>query len=118
LTNLTKGKGTNKFFRWGPLQEESFELLKHEFEPGKVLVHFNPDLQIYVFADASRFSASGIMCQPDQHNCLRPVFIWSKKFSTSETKYPTSDQELLAIVWAMERLITKVNSCPVSTQRI
>ncbi|KKA21648.1 Transposon-encoded protein with TYA [Rasamsonia emersonii CBS 393.64] len=100
LTDLTR-KGRQ--FDWGPKEQAAFERLKAEFVPGRILMHFDPDRQIYVYTDASNDAASAILCQKDDNERMRPVMIWSKKFSTSERKYSTPDQELLAIVWGMER---------------
>jgi hypothetical protein len=100
LTDLTR-KGEK--FHWGSKEQAAFEKIKSEFVPGRILLHFDPKKQVVVYTDASKDAASGIICQKDDNGRLRPVFIWSKKFSPSERKYSTTDQELLAIVWAMER---------------
>ena len=103
LTDLTRGKGKNRSYSWGLREQLAFDKLKSAFQIGQVLAHYDPDKPSYVFTDACTSGASGILCQKTRRGDMRPIAIWSKKFSPSEAKYGTPDQELLAIVWAMER---------------
>jgi hypothetical protein len=103
MTDLTRGKGKNRSYSWGRREQRAFNKLKSAFRTDQVTAHYDPDKPSYVFTDASKFAVSGILCQMDEHGHMRPIAIWSKKFGASEAKYATPDQELLAIVWAMER---------------
>ena len=90
LTSLIdKKKGTVK---WNEEAEKSFSEIKRICAEN-VLLHyheFNEEFEIYT--DASKYQMGGIITQKG-----KVIAYWSKKLSSAQTKYPTIEQELLAI---------------------
>ena len=60
-----------------------------------------PKLPFVVHTDASGF-ATGAVLQQDQGKGLQPIAFLSKKMLPAETRYPVHEQELLAIIHALE----------------
>jgi hypothetical protein len=97
LTDLTKD--TVKFI-WGTNEDTSFRRLKSCIAEGQVLILPNPNLPFIVNTDASGF-AVGAVLQQDQGKGLQPISFMSKKMLDAETRYPVHEQELLAIIHAL-----------------
>ena len=98
LTELTKDGVT---FEWGHHHAEAFRQLKHAIANGPVLALPDPNLPYVVHTDASGF-AVGAVLQQDQGRGLQPIAYLSKKMLDAETRYPTHEQELLAIITALK----------------
>lgn len=98
LTNLMKGKGK---FIWNDQAQAEFEDLKQTLAsiPSLNL----PDMQkeFILYTDASGTALGSVLAQLDDENFPRPVAFASRKLKEVETKYCTSERELLALVWAI-----------------
>ncbi|RYF06141.1 MAG: hypothetical protein EOO40_09465, partial [Deltaproteobacteria bacterium] len=57
----------------------------------------DPDRQYVVYTDASDFATGAVLTQ-DFGQGLQPIAFMSHKMSDAETRYPTHDREMLAIV--------------------
>ena len=90
-----------KEFQWTPTAQRSFEQLKLLFTQAPILRHFDPELPIFLYNDASGFATSAILCQPHDEN-VHPVAFWSRKSTPAECNYDIHDRELLAIVSAFQ----------------
>jgi len=97
LSDLTKD---NVKFEWDNQQELAFKALKSSIATGPVLILPDPNLPFVVHTDASGF-AVGAVLQQDQGQGLQPVAYLSKKMLDAETRYPTHEQELLAVITAL-----------------
>jgi hypothetical protein len=97
LTELTKDMVQ---FHWGEEQEKSFARLKEAMQRQPVLILPDPNLPYVVHTDASG-KAVGAVLQQDQGHGLQPIAYLSKKMLDAETRYPTHEQELLAIIVAL-----------------
>jgi len=97
LSELTKD---NVKFEWGHQQESAFRSLKSSIATGPVLILPDPNLPFVVHTDASGF-AVGAVLQQDQGQGLQPIAYLSKKMLDAETRYPTHEQELLAVITAL-----------------
>ena len=75
---------------WTPMAERVFEEICAE---GTMLYYpyFNKPFDIHT--DSSEYQMGAVISQN-----RRPVAYWSKKLTETQRKYPTTDQELLAIV--------------------
>ena len=87
---ISKKKGLVK---WNPEAIKAFGNVKEICAKDALLFYpdFNKTFDIHT--DSSEFQMGGIISQES-----RPVAYWSKKLSTAKQKYPTIEQELLAIV--------------------
>jgi hypothetical protein len=97
LTELTKD---TVVFQWGAAQEKSFQQLKAAIQQQPVLILPDPNLPYVVHTDASQH-AVGAVLQQDQGRGLQPIAYLSKKMLDAESRYPTHEQELLAIIVAL-----------------
>jgi hypothetical protein len=82
---------------WRPQHQDAFDTLKRALREAPVLALADPDRQYVVNTDASDF-ATGAVLQQDFGRGLQPIAYMSHKMSDAETRYPTHDKEMLAIV--------------------
>src|SRR5436190_438213 len=99
MTTLLR-KSSNEF-KWTPEAQKAFEHLKHLFTQAPILRHFDPELPIFLYTDASGFAISGILCQ-FYNGVLHPIAFWSRKATPAECNYDIHDREMLAIVSAFQ----------------
>ena len=85
-------------WEWTRQGELAFRKLHRTFTEAPILQHVDPAKQIILQTDASGFAIAGILNQYDGFGVLRPVNFYSRKCSSAEQNYDTSDGELLAIV--------------------
>lgn len=83
---------------WSDEAQEAFEQLKRLLTKTPILQLFDPAKPSRVETDASKYALGGVLSQQSSDGLWRPVAYHSRKFSGAETRYSTSDQELLAIV--------------------
>jgi hypothetical protein len=102
LTELTRTVTHQKLEReWGPKQQLAFQELKQALQHTPVLVLPDTSKEFVVHCDASGY-AVGAVLQQDRGNGLQPIAFLSKKMKGAETRYPVHEQELFAIVTALE----------------
>ena len=111
LTNLTS---TKIFYKWNPEAEESFQRLKTALMNSPVLVPFNEDRLVEIHADASGYGIGALLVQRDDKNKEHVVAYASRTLNEQEIKWSTSEQECLAIVWALEKFRCYVYGRPVT----
>jgi hypothetical protein len=100
MTELTKTV-TNKLMEWGVEQQNSFNAVKQALQSAPILILPDTKKPFVVHCDASNY-AIGAVLQQDQGNGLQPIAYLSKKLSLAERKYPVHEQELFAIIEALE----------------
>jgi hypothetical protein len=91
----------NTPFVWGDAQTTAFRALKDAMQRHPVLILPDPKLPFVVHTDASGFAVGAVLMQ-DQGKGLQPIAYLSKKMQPAETRYPTHEQELLAIIVALK----------------
>lgn len=96
LHDLTKtAEGTS--FAWSDTAQSAFDALKRALQEAPVLALPDPDRQYVVDTDASDY-ATGAVLQQDFGRGLQPIAFMSHKMSDAETRYPTHDKEMLAVI--------------------
>jgi hypothetical protein len=98
LTNL---QHKDARFQWGDKQQAAFDALKQALTRTPVLIHPDPTFPYCIHTDASGFATSAVLSQ-DQGQGRLPVEFTSRKMNDAETRYAVHEQELLAIVRAVE----------------
>lgn len=93
LTHLT-GKTP---WIWGNTEQHSFDSLKNALVNAPTLVLPNPQKPYRVVTDASDIGVGAVLLQ-DQ----KPVAYFSKKFNSAETRYSTTEKELLGVLYALK----------------
>lgn len=90
-------------FQWGEEEERAFGEIKKKFKENQILILFDSEKQIWVFADASNYALGATICQKDDKGRMRPVLFYSRKLLPAEMNYCTADKELLAIVQTLKK---------------
>uniref|UniRef100_A0A0K0FX68 Reverse transcriptase domain-containing protein n=1 Tax=Strongyloides venezuelensis TaxID=75913 RepID=A0A0K0FX68_STRVS len=67
----------DKPFVWSTEHQNAFEAAKNSLLSSKVLAHYDPAKELYIFTDASQKGYSGVLCQKFDAN-FRPIMYWSK----------------------------------------
>ena len=99
LTTLTQ-KGV--MWTWGPGQQTAFSTLLSLFQQAPILHLPNVTRPFVVMTDASLLASSSVLMQTDGNGDLHPCAYLSQTFSPAEQNYDIYDQELLAIIHALE----------------
>lgn len=87
----------------GELEIKAFEALKQALSSAPCLAIYDPDKPTEVWADASwENSTTGAVLLQDHGSGLQPVAFISKVMNAAESRYPTFEQELLALKRAFE----------------
>lgn len=101
----SKQRGSRlKDFTWSNECDEAFANLKQALAHATLLNHPDPKAPLSIHTDASGVAIGGVLQQFSQ-NRWTPLSFFSRKLSTTETKYSTFDRELLAIFAAIKHFI-------------
>lgn len=100
LTSLLKKDST---FQWTEQCEEAFNLLKNAVISSPILQHPNFKERFILTTDASAYAISGVLSQGELGSDLPIAFI-SRTLQPAETRYSTTEREMLAIFWSIKQL--------------
>ena len=94
----------NAKFNWTHDCEQAFEQLKHLVKKS-VMLHY-PDYSkpFLLRTDASNLGLGAVLLQEDSESRLVPICFISRSLTKSEQNYSTTEKELLAIVWSLQKL--------------
>lgn len=101
ITRLTKQKAE---FKWGDEQEKAFNLLKEKLSTEPVLCHYDPNLPMELRTDACKMGIGAILLHVYPDKSKRVISYASRQLVKREQNYHTTEQECLAIVWAIDKL--------------
>ena len=90
-------------FIWGDEQERAFTMLKDKLTCKPVLEVFNFNAEHEVHCDASSVGLAGILLQSTDGKTFNPVLYYSRHCTEVESKYPSFELEVLAVVESLER---------------
>jgi phospholipid-translocating ATPase len=104
LTDLLKGKNRKSTVNWSEACQKAFEDLKSKLSENPVL--YSPDFtkQFIIQCDASNLGIGIVLSQISETDEEHPIMYLSKKFSTTEQKYSTTEKECAAIIFAVQKL--------------
>ena len=94
LTGLTRQDVT---WQWGDEQRQAFLKVKEMLTNAPLLVHPDPTKPYEVICDASLEGLGAVLLQEG-----KPIAYDSRKLTSAEKNYTTTEQELLAVVHALE----------------
>ena len=95
----------DRTFVWGERQEVAFRSIKEKLASKPILAVYNRNAKrTELHTDASADGLAAMLFQSNEKDELHLVYAISRKTSETERAYHSSKLELLAIVWAMERL--------------
>jgi hypothetical protein len=92
-------------FVWTPEDATSFEELKKLVLTAPLLSVLDYSKPIHIRCDSSRFGCGAVLFQFDEQGRELPVCYASRKYTPSETRYSTFQQEMGAVVWSLERFM-------------
>ena len=90
LTCLTSKKAT---FKWTEECQQAFDTMKKIISKGTILAFPDFNKTFHIHTDASNYQMGAVISQDD-----KPIAFWSKKLNPAQTRYSTTEQELLSIV--------------------
>ena len=99
LTALTR---KNQPWTWGPDQQVAFDLLLSQFQTTPLLHLLDVCCPFIVMTDASLLASGGVLIQKDDNSDLHPCAYLSQTFTAAERNYDIYDQELLAVIHALD----------------
>ncbi len=74
------------------------------------MIHFNPSYDTILETDASDDIAASIMSQKDTDGFYHPITFYSKTLNPTEMNYPIHNKELLAVILALKKWKTDLQS--------
>lgn len=101
LRTLTR---KNTKWQWGKAESEAFtEVRKRRCEDIDEQAFYSVSLETKLYTDASGVGLGAILIQVQENGTNKIVAYASKSLTETEKRYPQSQRESLAIVWAIER---------------
>ena len=102
LTELTGSKKPD-IIHFNNQQRKAFNNLKEIVSNVDHLTH--PDLAkpFHVFTDASKYGLGAMLAQYDDNGIIRPVSYCSKIFDSTQQNWHVSEQEIYAVIYAVEK---------------
>lgn len=100
LHNLLK-KGQE--FVWSGICDDAFREVKRLLAKKPVLAHYNPELELRVYCDASPYGVGAALVQRSPNGDERPVLHASRALTTAERNYAQICREGLAIIFAVQK---------------
>ena len=90
-------------FQWTSVEQDAYDCLKKMMS--RVLVVQPPDWDkaFHVFVDASDIAIGSALMQLEEPNWYRPVYYASRKLSTAERNYSTTEREALGMVYSINK---------------
>ena len=80
-------------WKWGPEEQEAFETMKRIISKETMLAYPDFDKQFVIHTDASHQQLGAVISQEN-----KPIAFYSRKLKPEQTRYTTTERELLSIV--------------------
>ena len=93
LAPLTKMTSKTVKFEWKKEHEEAFQNIKKHIAKEVILAYPDFENPFHIHTDASLTQLGAVISQED-----RPIAFYSRKLSPAQTRYTTTERELLSIV--------------------
>jgi hypothetical protein len=90
-------------FSWTEECQQSFDTLKQKMVTAPILVFLDWTKEFHVHVDASSISLGVVLAQPGEGDIDYPLAFASRKLSTAEINYTTTEREGLAMVYALQK---------------
>src|SRR3989337_1589218 len=91
-------------FEWTIKQQKAFDYLKECLMKAPILQYPDFDKPFILYTDASGTGLGAVLSQKDEDNRERVIAYASRSLNKAERNYGITDQECLAIVWAVKHL--------------
>ncbi len=80
-------------WKWTEKHNEAFETMKRIVSKETLLTYPNFEIPFEIYTDASKTQLGAVICQNN-----KPIAFYSRKLNPAQTRYTTTERELLAIV--------------------
>jgi hypothetical protein len=98
---LTRLTSKTVEWTWGDTERAAFNGLKAAAQLLPERHGWNPEKPLLAYSDASDRACAMTFQQEDDDGTQWPIGFWSKKFDSTQTKWPTYDKEMAAVVWGL-----------------
>ena len=99
MTELLK---KNKKFEWTEECQKAFDELKQMMTEAPILGYLDEEKEFILMTDASGKGLGAVLSQEDDEGREIVIAYASKKLNNAEKNYPITEQECLAIKWAID----------------
>jgi len=96
-------RDAGKHFLWTAQDQQQFAELKELVLNAPLLMVLDYAKSIDIRCDSSRFGAGAVLFQYDADGRTVPVCYASRKYTPTETRWSTFQQEMGAMLWSLER---------------
>lgn len=90
-------------FQWNEECHKSFDTLKEKMVTAPILVFPDWTKEFHVHVDAESIALGAVLAQPGEGDIDHPIAFASRKLSTAENNYTTTEREGLAMVYALQK---------------
>ena len=88
---------------WTPEREKAFEEIKAMVCEENFLAQPDWEKAFFLETDASKYAVGGVLYQYDEEKNKRPICWLGRKLTLAEKNYCTREQELLALLYCVEK---------------
>jgi hypothetical protein len=88
---------------WSEECQAALNILKEKLVSAPILVYPNWNKQFHVHIDASGIALGVVLAQPGEGSLDHPIYFSSRKLSTTEKNYTTTEREALAMVYSLQK---------------
>jgi hypothetical protein len=92
-------------FSWTEECQQSFDTLKQKMVTVPILVFRDWSKEFHVHVDASSIALGVVLTQPGEGDIDHPLSFSSRKLSTTEINYTTTEREGLTMVYALQKFL-------------
>lgn len=92
-----------KEFEWSDKCEKAFAWVKNELISPRVLANYDPNEQLVLACDASKYGLSAILSHKYKDGTEKPIAYASKKIANKELNRTILDKEAMAIIFGFKR---------------
>jgi hypothetical protein len=101
LAPLTKLTSTKNSWKWSDEEQNAFDTMKKIMARETILAYPNFEIPFEIHTDASAFQLGAVISQNG-----KPIAFYSRKLSPAQTRYTTTERELLSIVETLKEFRT------------
>src|ERR1044071_3470912 len=89
-------------FTWGEKQQKAFDYLKQRLTEAPILQYPDFTKSFILYTDASGTGLGAVLSQKDEEGRERVIAYASRSLNKAEQNYGITDQECLAVIWAVK----------------
>ena len=90
-------------WRWTEAEEQAFQASKQLLLSSQVLVHFDPELDLILYCDASAYGIGAVLSHRLLDGSQKPIAFASRTLFPTEKKYAQVEKEELTCVFGVKR---------------